>query len=205
MTPMDCVRELWRRQDYLQALTEVWNLDKAIAHTAIRNPALGLTLCNIVFNACHFAVAKLGGEAGESAKAVSWLNDLLARPVPNSLVDHEGLELNDRWCRGYRTRMILAHVLCARAAIDFMSSTGMPRKRLDAINDDLRTSGMEPLPLAFLDDLCGQLFRGRRTRGRAIEAFFPLVSSDGHRENASIAKFVLEPLQSGTGEGIRRG
>ena len=200
MAPTNQVHELWKAREYLQALTRVWTLDTAAGYRTIFSRGLGLDLSSIVFNACHFAVAELGGRLGERTKAESCLNELLARPVPKCLVDHEHLGLNDPWCKHHRKRMILAHLLCARAAVESMSATGMPLATLEAINADLQGYSVEPMPLAFLDDLARQLSGGRRSRGRATESWFPLVSSDGHQEDAQIAKFVLERLPRGTGD-----
>ena len=200
MDPTAHVRELWRRQEYLLALTQAWNLDSAFSHSAIRQFETKLDLRGIVFEACHQAVAQVAGRQGYHETAKAWIKDLLERPVPNSLLDHDGLELNTPWCKEHRRRMILAHLLCADAAVDAICQRTVALNSLQAINRKLESYKTRPLPIAFLHDLSRQLSSevGRRSRGPVTEALFPLASPG--QSEGTIAKFVLERLPEGTGE-----
>lgn len=195
MRPTDkSVIQSWARKEYLNALLQAWELD-GLRYNAIRQPDLKLTLRNIVFEACHFVVTELGGRRGERKEAQAHLDHLLSRPVPSCLLEHDPFELDEPWCQNYRKRMVLAHLLCARAVIG-----GTPESALKTINTDLDRLGSGTLPLAFLDDLCNQLSTGRRSGMRQPpEVWFPLVSYEGNRESALIARFVMEPVE-GKGE-----
>src|SRR5262249_22053122 len=140
-------------------------------------------------------VTAVGGRRGRREEAGANLDDLLSRPVPSCLLDHDTVELNEEWCQNYRRRMVLAHLLCARAVIG-----GKSESALTAINTELQRLGSSYLPVAFLDDLCNQLSDGPQSRLRhAAEVWFTLVSYEGTSESGQIAKFVMEPLE-GTGE-----
>lgn len=197
MRPPDVIQSVirsWERKEYFQALLHAWGLN-GFPYSAIRKLELHLTLRNLVFQACHFAVTQLGGMRGQKEEATTHLNELLSRPVPSCLVDHETVELNEAWCQSYRRRMVLAHLLCARAVVESMPADGVPSDgAFQTINSELSIHGAAPLTLAFLGDLCRQLFTGPRPHKAVREVWFPLARSDGGRESAEIAKFMLEPL-----------
>jgi hypothetical protein len=192
----ESVCDLWKRGAYLEALRKAYRLSPLY-----RYPSLGLDLRALVFCGCQQAVEQAW--QGDAVQARQWVTALLDAPPPPVLIDHDDGEDTQwcQWCQDYRRRMLRAHLLCTRLALELQPQwTSNPVAIVPT--EDLHPVAAETgFPPGLLGDLVQALLpaaHGRGQRQPVRTLCFPALLVAQAQDEGVVTTLTLDLMPGGS-------
>lgn len=211
MDVYDVLCELWRKNDYMAALTTAWRIpppdDYRFFFSQVQQVrhVRDLTLRELIFRACRQAVAISFAGQSEHRRATRWVEEFLSDFSPSDiLVSHS----DSSEAEAYRRAMIRAHLDCVRVSLlgHKLSSAQMEPDEFPGYEfvTIMQETG---LPEAFFRALCLALLPEEYERNNphpshstiSLTVFLVEENLDKNRDPGVVATLTLELIPEGSG------